>query len=708
MKKLLLSLLLLLLLPVWGWGATYYASPTGSGTTCSLESPCALDYTIATKATTGDTVIALTGTYGPFNQISFGGVQKTVTTDGGVVSISFNSGQNGFYLSSGTAGSTINGITFTGAGNWQIDNRANNVTISNCIFDALSGQGIYDLGGTGTVISKCIFRDVAGHAILNEGGSESINYSLFFRSGTGTGKDCINSITAAQVTLNNCMFAGGGTRSLVRGSGSGTVVTINNSTFLGAGGNIKYPDATIEQANSATVTVNNSIVGGNMLKTGLVTSGTVTLNNVQQSTDPLFRTGLGYNDAIVTFYAVDSNHLSTGSMEHYQAVADANGVHFTFFPDDTDQAVMTEYQSTLQAFVAAGHDLGCEGKSSSPLDTGIPFTVAYSGAGANPRVVVTYISDDDCTVALITDSGTDATFETGKTQTHHYINEVSSSLTAAISAVSGWAATVIDGGVGNYDDTYSYCLAAGTYPISGDTNILLDKTGRYFNEEIVLSKSDIETVVGGGYTVKSFFYPRYKPDEDALAAVKAAGYTVALAAQNTPYQLSSIDNIYSLTNDWLGSNVWWNTNMKGTGYDGLTTAQKEARCRAWVRDMALGMKFYGYWYAFCLPENSALPDAEFGWMLSEFKNMGVRILSFTEARDYIASTSTANDDGYARTFTQSYDGSLKAGSPAINAGVDVGLTTDYLGKPIRGTPDIGAYEFQSVYGGFMMGLGVGF
>jgi hypothetical protein len=51
---------------------------------------------------------------------------------------------------------------------------------------------------------------------------------------------------------------------------------------------------------------------------------------------------------------------------------------------------------------------------------------------------------------------------------------------------------------------------------------------------------------------------------------------------------------------------------------------------------------------------------------------------------------------------------LNPASPAINAGTDVGLTTDFLGKPIRGTPDIGAYEFYSVTGGMLMGLGVGF
>lgn len=55
-------------------------------------------------------------------------------------------------------------------------------------------------------------------------------------------------------------------------------------------------------------------------------------------------------------------------------------------------------------------------------------------------------------------------------------------------------------------------------------------------------------------------------------------------------------------------------------------------------------------------------------------------------------------------FRSSSDYRLRAGSPAINAGVDVGLTTDYLGKPIRGLPDIGAYEFYGATGGMLMGL----
>jgi hypothetical protein len=49
-------------------------------------------------------------------------------------------------------------------------------------------------------------------------------------------------------------------------------------------------------------------------------------------------------------------------------------------------------------------------------------------------------------------------------------------------------------------------------------------------------------------------------------------------------------------------------------------------------------------------------------------------------------------------FISSTDFHLQPSSPCINAGVNVGLTTDYVGDPvpIRTTPDIGAYEFQYV------------
>ncbi|WP_408998910.1 choice-of-anchor Q domain-containing protein [Syntrophus buswellii] len=46
-------------------------------------------------------------------------------------------------------------------------------------------------------------------------------------------------------------------------------------------------------------------------------------------------------------------------------------------------------------------------------------------------------------------------------------------------------------------------------------------------------------------------------------------------------------------------------------------------------------------------------------------------------------------------FISSSDYRIQSTSPAINAGIDVGLMSDYVGSPIIGLPDIGAYEYQS-------------
>lgn len=45
-------------------------------------------------------------------------------------------------------------------------------------------------------------------------------------------------------------------------------------------------------------------------------------------------------------------------------------------------------------------------------------------------------------------------------------------------------------------------------------------------------------------------------------------------------------------------------------------------------------------------------------------------------------------------FVSASDFHLQVGSSAINAGIDVGLTSDYDGNPIVGLPDIGAHEYQ--------------
>jgi hypothetical protein len=65
--------------------------------------------------------------------------------------------------------------------------------------------------------------------------------------------------------------------------------------------------------------------------------------------------------------------------------------------------------------------------------------------------------------------------------------------------------------------------------------------------------------------------------------------------------------------------------------------------------------------------------------------------NFTDWKIASGSTGELNMDSL---FFSPTNYQLLPNSPLINAGVDVGLTTDILGNPIVGRPDIGAYEFQ--------------
>ena len=87
-----------------------------------------------------------------------------------------------------------------------------------------------------------------------------------------------------------------------------------------------------------------------------------------------------------------------------------------------------------------------------------------------------------------------------------------------------------------------------------------------------------------------------------------------------------------------------------------------------------------------------LSDVTFDTVARKFNYEGDLYQTVTDWQG--AGFDTNSQEGDPLFTTEYTDLSLQVGSPAINAGTDVGLTHDILGNPIVGLPDIGAYEKQ--------------
>ncbi|MFD2111278.1 right-handed parallel beta-helix repeat-containing protein [Thiorhodococcus fuscus] len=74
-----------------------------------------------------------------------------------------------------------------------------------------------------------------------------------------------------------------------------------------------------------------------------------------------------------------------------------------------------------------------------------------------------------------------------------------------------------------------------------------------------------------------------------------------------------------------------------------------------------------------------------------FKNTDNDLYFTMSESNIVADPKALNASG---SYSNPKDYTLLAGSPAINAGADVGLKSDYLGNAIIDTPDIGAFEYK--------------
>jgi hypothetical protein len=222
--------------------------------------------------------------------------------------------------------------------------------------------------------------------------------------------------------------------------------------------------------------------------------------------------------------------------------------------------------------------------------------------------------------------------------------------------------------------------------------VALDKntaTNRFLYDEIVAGKDALEADLGR--TVYSFLAHQLT-DSISTAYIKESGLykgqRSGSEAGNTPY--------LSAMNVFL---------MYGTPSQAFapTNTTDEATCRANTRTIWGWAQYSGGVIATYFHGTNYITSEQVGWIADELNKLGVVFMTFSELADWIKSDhDTADGYTYTKTYPNTSDYRLRAGSPAINAGVDVGLTTDADGKPIAGKPDIGAYEYQTTASGLLM------
>jgi hypothetical protein len=364
-------------------------------------------------------------------------------------------------------------------------------------------------------------------------------------------------------------------------------------------------------------------------------------------------------------------------------------------------------KAKLQALHAMGIEIGSHGHSHTDVDVVNIFKWQYDGAESSPTVNVDIAN---LKIYFATTEGTDnAEFTIVDAVDGSEVSDLKAFLVG-----KNWSIVSEDeDGNSGYLRITSLADTGGAQALVGATPQLqatLDKTGLesgFYKNEMADTKAWLEGAIqttDPTYSCDTWTYSSTMSTEEAEGMVKAAGYIIGDAGY-TGGQGSH----------FLGNFNLWNHYRSGNGNFGDPTTTEEVikrKARAWFARSYIQPCF------FSLLSHTAVEftEQQIGWILEvleqEFPWITITRLDTLSKLITDSGLWATADSGV--TYTRAYDVlpvsnyRLKAGSPAINAGTDVGLTTDYLGNKIRGLPDIGAYEFYGATGNFGFGFGMGF
>jgi hypothetical protein len=326
-------------------------------------------------------------------------------------------------------------------------------------------------------------------------------------------------------------------------------------------------------------------------------------------------------------------------------------------------------KSEMVALHAAGHEIVNHGRTHN----NVAATTLFAVTSTNTSPTVNVDRANSQIIFYCTEVGNRVTVAWSSTTT---LADVKTAV-----AGKGWTITNT---TYIYDKTFLTSMAdssgAQACPYTVNPDISAGNNYPFWADEITANGVWINSVIGVTPTI--FAYPHLLTSDGVITFLKdVGGFLGASYGETTASRILESLVIYKIASSSV-------TLSKGDG--------AEETIRNMARYFAAYTMYGGNILSLMSHNSTEFSVVQWGWLADELRKNGANVVTLPSAIASIrADHSTADGLTYTKTYTDLADYHLQPTSPAINAGVDVGLTQDYEGKSVpKGFAiDIGAYEF---------------
>lgn len=576
------------------------------------------------------------------------------------------------------ASNNISGITIRGA-----DGGKRNLVISSgtaIINDMiLSGgdSGFLFSGSSNVTLNRVKVSNVSSYI----GDVNGASANTTFNYGQFTDNASPIRVFNGNLTVNNSTLAGTKNEAIYIANNNGQQVMVNNSIITASSTDNANKYAILNSSSNASCTVNNTLIHSNPMNGNYLTSG-CTLNNA--TTDEAAGFISPKRQGMVSIVIDDA-----ASKDWFGTMADlAEERNFRLtWAVDTRYMSIHEYWGSAIDFANRGHEIASHSSSHSYLTELRGINIQYIGTGAAATLSI------DAATKTLTTSVADKPSDNLSINLNNYTLHGLANFIASSKGGSAYVGTIASSN--NNEVPASILSTVSNQSIKESIYIANLNADAYYSYEIQGSKTAIETQIGNGYVVKSLHYPFWQSNSNVRDAVSSAGYIGARGFDGTRL----ISDIAAF--ETYGIQV-------GNLFGALNTNPNETQIKGRVHALAQYLNHVGGFITL-VAHNSLMEgdytQQEWIWVMDALKESGIQVLPYGEAIEGIIqdAESTSGSDGslhYLRSqlhLGDQSDYSLSPLSVGIDAGSNLSLTADFLGNPVYGSPDLGAFEFQPNY-----------